>query len=440
MQKIQILVPELSPRIEYTFRLVFESLLKIQLPIEWLKEVSEDDSANSLQISYHATFPNFGHFYFHPHGLLSESTICKEYAALEFKSEGGIMASFFSQHLKAVFPFDPFALIFYLVSRYEEYTCEERDHHGRFVAQSSDAHRYNFLQKPLVNLWATRIKEKLLGSFPRLPFGKKNYTFLATYDIDHAFAFRAKAWWRQLGVFARNLVRMDGETLKLQWKTYLNKNKDPYDTFAYLIQLHQKTQVAKCYFFLLGDYGKYDKNIHYQNKTFQQLIQKLARAYPVGLHPSYASNLSIKQLKKEKARLENILNQQITKSRQHFLKLEFPNTYQNLLAIGVEEDYSMGYAHDVGFRASIAEAFQWFDLSRNKATNLLVHPFQYMDVTLHTYLRLKPKAALDYIQNVMQETKNVSGQLISLWHNNSLCEAWEWKGWREMYENFLSKT
>ena len=100
----------------------------------------------------------------------------------------------------------------------------------------------------------------------------------------------------------------------------------------------------------------------------------------------------------------------------------------------------MGYAHDVGFRASIAEAFQWFDLSRNKATNLLVHPFQYMDVTLHTYLRLKPKAALDYIQNVMQETKNVSGQLISLWHNNSLCEAWEWKGWREMYENFLSKT
>ncbi len=121
-------------------------------------------------------------------------------------------------------------------------------------------------------------------------------------------------------------------------------------------------------------------------------------------------------------------------SRQHYLKLEFPTTYQRLLQIGIEADYTMGYAEQVGFRASIATPFFWFDLSKNEATRLRVFPFQVMDITLKNYLQLQPEEAIALTRELFEATKSVNGHFISLWHNNSLCEQEGWQGWRKVME------
>ena len=70
----------------------------------------------------------------------------------------------------------------------------------------------------------------------------------------------------------------------------------------------------------------------------------------------------IEILKKEKMRLENIINTPVTFSRQHFLRLSIPETYQNLIDLDIEEDYTMGYAKYAGFRASTCTPFYFFDL------------------------------------------------------------------------------
>ena len=72
----------------------------------------------------------------------------------------------------------------------------------------------------------------------------------------------------------------------------------------------------------------------------------------------------------------------VTKSRQHFLAFELPTTYLKLIQSGILEDYSMGYASHLGFRAGICSPFRFYNLLEEKETDLVVYPFQVMDVTL----------------------------------------------------------
>ncbi len=167
------------------------------------------------------------------------------------------------------------------------------------------------------------------------------------------------------------------------------------------------------------------------------LIRDQARYSRPGLHPSFASNDSIEQLRKENLRLYKILHHPTERSRQHYLKLHLPSTYQRLLQLGIQNDYSMGYAEALGFRASLATPFLWYDLEKEAATKLLIYPFSVMDVTLNSYLKLPPEQALKAAAPLLAHTKAVQGYFIPVWHNSSLCEAWQWKGWRAVYEGLL---
>jgi hypothetical protein len=135
--------------------------------------------------------------------------------------------------------------------------------------------------------------------------------------------------------------------------------------------------------------------------------------------------------------LENIIQKPVTKSRQHFLKLKFPKTYQNLLKSGITDDYTMGFASLSGFRAGTCTTFPFFDLSHNRCTEIMIHPFQVMDVTLKNYLLLSPEKAWQQIEEIMLEVKKVNGTFISLWHNESLKDTGHWLGWRKVFEKIL---
>lgn len=233
---------------------------------------------------------------------------------------------------------------------------------------------------------------------------------------------------------------MSKETLKLQVKTWLRIQKDPYDSFDYLQSLDEKYNLRPTYFWLIGNYGTFDKNIHHANKHFQSMIQANAGRFPIGIHPSFGSKEHQDIVDKEIHRLEKITSLRTIRSRQHFLLLNFPETYSRLDNLSIQEDYTMGYARYLGFRASIATPFYWYNLEEEKTTNLQVFPFQMMDVTFNTYQKLQPEEVLEQAIPVIQNTKKVGGHLISIWHNSSLCEAWQWKGWRKVYEEIIEEA
>ena len=142
-------------------------------------------------------------------------------------------------------------------------------------------------------------------------------------------------------------------------------------------------------------------------------------------------------MKKEKNRLEGITNMQTKRSRQHYLRFSLPETYQQLIDLEIEEDYSMGYASHVGFRASTCTPFYFYDLDFEIQTPLKIFPFVLMDTTLNDYMKLTPKQSLGRIKDLYMEVKKVNGTLITLFHNESISGYMRWNGWQRVYQMML---
>ena len=96
-----------------------------------------------------------------------------------------------------------------------------------------------------------------------------------------------------------------------------------------------------------------------------------------------------------------------------------PNMYKNLLNSSIKNDYSMGFASMPGFRSGTCNSYFFYDLDLELETDLKIHPFIVMDVTLKNYLNLDPKDAISKIYNLINEVKYVI-YFTSVWHNQSL--------------------
>ena len=330
--------------------------------------------------------------------------------------------------------FDLFAAAFFMVSRYEEYLPHKTDIFGRFEATESFAFKNNFLQKPVVNHYALILEKSLLDTFPELVFPEKTFTFLPTYDIDVAYAYKGRGLIRNLlGIF-RSIGQRDLRSIAERFQVLLKRRKDPFDTYDYQVSLYKQSGIKSCYFFLLGDYGHYDKNIAYYSKTLTSLIKMIGDYAYVGIHPSYNSNSDDALTGIEIKRLSGTLNQEVKLSRQHYLKLHIPKTYQKLLEENVLNDFTMGFASQPGFRAGICTPFKFYDLQSEKSTPLIIVPFAVMDGTFRQYLGLNPEQSFPIIKKMIESVAEVGGTFVSLWHNDSLCDCGHWKGWKELYE------
>jgi hypothetical protein len=217
--------------------------------------------------------------------------------------------------------------------------------------------------------------------------------------------------------------------------------KDPYFNYDYLNSVFAGSEGKVIFFFLLGDYNRFDKGISYKNQEFRKLIREISGKYKTGIHPSFfsATDNSGKVQQSEKARLEEITGKPVEISRQHYLKISFPETQRTLIKNGILIDYSLGFASQIGFRAGICTPFYFYDLENESQTNLKIVPFQVMDVTLRRYLEYSPAKATDEILELMEEVRKVKGTFVSVWHNESVSDTQEWKGWRKVFETMNQK-
>lgn len=425
-----IYTPKITSRIQYSFELIFNSILNIDY------DLSEDivffQNFSGPKLNY-SKIQLENEFFIKAYGLLSERGISDQEIIFDKWNELPI----FFKIKDSILPFDIFSASFYLVSRYEEYLPHIKDKYERFDAKESLAFKNNFLHRPLINLWVEELKNIFKMKFPSLEFPHNKFSYQSTIDVDNAYYFLEKGFVRTVASFIKSALNLDKVAIEERKNTLLGKLSDPYDTFEDHMSINEKYNVDVVYFFLLANYGTNDKNCSVNSRKFQLLIKHLADHAKIGIHPSYASNKSFDILTLEKNRLENILKKEVTLSRQHFLKLEIPKTYRNLLELSITDDYTMGYASHLGFRASICTPFYFYDIEVESSTNLKVHPFSVMDATLKYYLNLHPNEALANIQTIIDEIKNVNGHFISVWHNETWSDYKEWSGWSSLYEQML---
>ncbi len=432
---ILIYTEKLNPRIEYASRLIFTTILKNEVSFTVNASLFLKSKLPKLNYSY-KKFSN--EFYIKPHRLLH----CKALIQPDIQPvwHNG-QKYFFESSSDSDLPFDPLAASFYLVTRYEEYLPGERDIHGRFPATESILTKYELLKKPVVNLWARLLGEMLKKRFPLLIFPNPAFEFLPTIDIDNAWAYAHKGFWRGTAALVKDLIKGNIRQAGSRLRVWSGKEPDPYDTYDFLDKMFLGNEKSVLFFFLLANYNRFDKNVSWHNRHLKKMIHKVADKYSAGIHPSYASGTGrgAERLIAEISRLKTITGAPVEKSRQHFLNMQFPQTYRHLIEAGITEDYTMGYPSHTGFRAGICTPYLFYDLKRETTTTLKIIPFQVMDVTLRSYMGLTPNEAMAEVEQLMQEVKNAGGTFSAVWHNETLIDKGIWKGYREVFKSMIHK-
>jgi chitinase len=60
-----------------------------------------------------------------------------------------------------------------------------------------------------------------------------------------------------------------------------------------------------------------------------------------------------------------------------------------------------------------------------------------MDSAMIDHLKITPEAAIGEIKDLINQVKIHGGEAIGIWHNYSLCEKDQYKGWREVLISIL---
>lgn len=412
-----------SPRLEYVLNYLFNQ--RLGLEYTWINTLESPDIESKIHISYSDS--SFKHAWnIQPDNLLKDSQISESVHTQNYKNLNNCN--------------DPFACIFFHLSRYEEYLTQHLDQHGRFPHQQSILFipGKGIAQLPIVDLLviqiATQLSQILKTAVRPLdsPFGGT----CPTLDIDSAFAYKGRSIYRQIGAISKDILRFRWSECFKRLLVLGKLKNDPNDNFDYQQSVLDNTKAH--YFIQCGPFGKFDKNIPLSNPDFQAIIKQLIHnGHEIGLHPSYGSDSHTDKILQEKKLLESTFQIHVKHSRQHFLKMRMPQTYRALIACGIEFDWSMGYSEEYGFRAGTAAPFKWFDLEKNCSTMLTIVPFFVMDVVFKQFKVLNPAQTIERTLEMKQWLKANNLPFVFVFHNESLSQHRGWKGWSLVFEKWV---
>ena len=428
---VLIYTHKITPRLSYIFKHIFVRILNV--PVRFTTTLEEFVAYNGCKFTY-SKAPLGKEFFIRSHDLIFEQGINDIEITVQEWEE---VPCFFNAGKKSSIPFDIFAASFYLLSRYEEYLPHVQDAWERFPAEESLAFKNNFLDKPVIDIWAYKLAEILKAHFPDFYFEPTPYNYISLFTINEAFLYKAKGVIRSVGGFLVDLFTLKLGAFWDRCMVLLKLQKDPYDVYDRMVSLQNNYKVSTMVFFLIGNFTTYDTNISLTKNKFRLLIKSLSDYVKVGLNASFFTMNNTEMLKKELTKMEDIIHIPTVRTRQHYLRINLPETYQNLIDFEVEEDYSMGYPDQLGFRASTCTPFYFYDLDFEIQTPLKVFSFSISDLVLRESLELSEKQSFQKLKASYEMVEKVNGTFVTLFHNKILSNYGEWRGWKYFYEQVL---
>jgi len=423
---------KITPRVTYTFKHICKRILGIE--VRFTSKVEDFIAHDSLKMSY-TKQPLSSELFIRSNDLLFETGLSDiDINVQTWENTKG----FFPTGERSDLPFDIFAAAFYLLSRYEEYLPHVKDDYGRFLASESLAFVNKFLQQPVVDIWAYKLKNVLSERFPNYEFPERSYNVQPVIDVPMAYYFKNKGFLRTIGGTLNDLRRLRLKQLYFRYLVLFGFKRDPYDTFKWIIRRQKQHKFKFTVLFLIGDYSTYDKNINTNKKDFISLMKSVADYCDVGLKASYFSLTDISILKKEKLKMESITHTDLKAVRHSFSKLNLPTSYRNLVELEIHQDYTMGYINTLGFRAGTCTPFQFYDLDYEVQTPLQINPYHCLDFGLLKYNSLLDKT--EHLQKIINEVKAVNGTFTTVFHNYSFSDLDRWKGYRSLFNLILESA
>ena len=403
---------KITPRFSYIMRHMFTKVLGIKIILT--TTVEDFIKHKGPKITY-TKQPLQNEFFVRSNDLLFEQGI--NAIDISVNDWDGVPA-FFATGERSSIPFDVFSASFYLLSRYEEYLPHVKDMHGRFPPKESIAYQNNFLQIPVIDLWALKLLNALKEKFPDIGVVKRKYNFTSIIDVtsSHCYAYRGIV--RGISGFLLDLVYFRLKRIAQRVTVLFNPSKDPYNNYQYLIDLHKKYSIKSMFFFQFASYSNYDKNVSTNNNKFKFLIKSVADYSLVSLATSYSSFGNVPLIIKEKKELSSVINRPINYSRIRYNRVDIPETYRNLVEAEFTDDYTMGYTSEIGFRAGTCTPFYFYDIPLEIQQPIKIHPF-----AVHDYALTKEKSVNDILSKVAvikSRVKEVNGNFNAIFSNELL--------------------
>lgn len=409
---IHIVVDEITPRVEFVFDFMFKQVLQTQ----YVLHLPNQNAIPKESVFYYSKVFTSSGLCILAHPLLFHA----DNKNWDIKTAKYQSFSYpFATDNESLLPFDPFATAFYFLSQYDEQSENyPLDHHQRFKAEASSIAPY--IHFPMVDMVCKLLKMKLVENGFSFTTQITRYSFIPSFDIDVAFAHKAKSIKRHFLGTAKLALYLKHKALVERVKVWLNLKKDPYDIFDILLDLFDELQIKALFFALVAENGEYNNNNSPYSVLYQNLIKRLGEKQNVYLHSSYGCMDNADLFTHEKQTLERILKTPITANRQHFLRFKLPEYWSLLMENNIFDDYSQGFYDTWGYRCGTSFSHHAFDVKRNQVLPIVIHPFIFMDTALIKEYENDVVLVHEKMIEIVSDCKSMEVPCIGVWHNYAM--------------------
>ena len=361
---------KITPRLTYIFKHIFENMLKIE--ISFTDKVEVFVSHSGPKFSY-TNKPLGDEFFIASHTLLFEQGVINQNIEIQKWED---MPIFFVTNKNGLFPFDIFASSFFLLTRYEEALPHVKTDLGHFNFLDSIAYKYNFLEEPIIDFWVFKFYKILSKSFEEINkplHGRPSKELLL--EVHHPYKYRHQSFLMILGDFFSSIWKINIRDLVYQILVLLRIKEDPYDSFNTWNELFENSTLNPKVFFLFAKSSSYQSSFSIFNFNYRRIIKEIGDYFNLGILASVqAQFFPNEQLKKEKKNFQDVTHNTISSIRFSNGIRDVTLDYENLSNNEFNNDYSMGYLNQIGFRAGTATPYNFYDISNEFQLPLKLHP------------------------------------------------------------------
>ena len=158
--------------------------------------------------------------------------------------------------------------------------------------------------------------------------------------------------------------------------------------------------------------------------------------HTIGIHPSYFTWKSAKELRQQKISLESATKTKVQYCRQHWLKFSWKETWAAQGIAEIKYDSTLMFNDKPGFRSGGAIAWEPWNHTENKPHKICQIPTILMDSHLYDYKSFTDESREKEISRWMSECYLLGGVACVLWHPHTLSTDYGWeKGLRDLLKS-----
>lgn len=334
--------------------------------------------------------------------------------------------------------YDIFWNAFVFLSRREEFLKERN---GKKTQSYSINHprvdKETFLI-PIVNVLFNELESLIVKFYPYLKFSSDSKVNIElSHDLDYISktiqlrgkqtAFNLYNTIKSLPSFSSFLSGMS-QTLKFLLST------PSYWRFNDWVEMENSVKM-KSVFYIYSKVGSKNftswlidpsYNINTNDRLKNILKELKQNDFEIGLHGSYYSATDMELQRREKEQLENSLDINIAKGRQHWLRYEeliTPAIHNKLF----QYDSTIGWNDRIGFRSGVASHYRPYDHFNDKPYSYFITPLVIMDSNLYDYGKHNFEKVLNDCIQLLNGLKNYKNVNVSIsWHQRTSAPDYKW--------------